>query len=424
MIFFPNRLDKGTLLTPAYRFKKPIELLNSRVSELNDLRVEKLNRVKLVEKEKDELEGPMREALQCLHMENELTHKQNTICQLKMHNCKKEISENETKKNDIESSVSQLTEQLKEIHDKRKSAEKEISAKGAEFSAAQKKVEEHQNDFKKHELEDTNLKEDMKNTNVRRKKLKQLIELEKTKNEQLSTLPEENAEKITECQEQREKLEGRVVEEDKNYELAMTSLKAETQVFQDEREKHGGRLVGLRKGVDETQSVLTIAQNELNIYTSAEQKEKIRLDQLTKSIQSTAEQVAEKGSRLTELEELLPTKQDELADAQQEAGTAARRLEKVKGALQEVRMEFEEKRSSQAATKSHGKVHDALLQQKKNGNIPGSVKDPVFSSIFFFYKKKYMKRIFFITFKSKIWSGLPCAQKLLPISQNSPSRKL
>ena len=36
-------------------------------------------------------------------------------------------------------------------------------------------------------------------------------------------------------------------------------------------------------------------------------------------------------------------------------------------------MEFEEKRSAQAATKSHGKVHDALMQQKKNGNIPGII---------------------------------------------------
>ena len=34
------------------------------------------------------------------------------------------------------------------------------------------------------------------------------------------------------------------------------------QVFQDEREKHGKRLVGLRKGVDETQSALTVAQVE------------------------------------------------------------------------------------------------------------------------------------------------------------------
>jgi len=45
----------------------------------------------------------------------------------------------------------------------------------------------------------------------------------------------------------------------------------------------------------------------------------------------------------------------------------------VKGELQGVRMEYEEKRSSQAATKSHGKVLDALLQQKKNGNIPGII---------------------------------------------------
>jgi len=355
------------------RFKKPIEMLNTRVSELNDLRVEKLNRVKLVEKEKDELEGPMREALQCLHMENELTHKQNTVCQLKMHNCRKNISDNEAKKQEIESSVSDLTEQLKEIHDKRKGVEKEISAKGSEYTASQKKVDEHQNEFNKYELEDTNLKEDMKNTNVRRKKLKQLIELEKSKNEKLSCLPEENAEKITECQEQREKLESRVVDEDANYEKAMASLKAETQVFQDEREKHGKRLLGLRKGVDETQSSLTVAQNELNIYTSSEQKEKIRLDQLKKSIESTAEQVEEKGSRLEQLEELVPNKEEELADAQQEAGTTARRLDQVKASLQESKMEFEEKRSSQAATKSHGKVHDALMQQKKNGNIPGII---------------------------------------------------
>ena len=61
-------------------------------------------------------------------------------------------------------------------------------------------------------------------------------------------------------QEHRERLEKRVVEEDANYEQAMTSLQAETQVFQDERDVHSRQLVGLRKAVDETQSVLTIGQ--------------------------------------------------------------------------------------------------------------------------------------------------------------------
>ena len=46
-----------------------------KVEELNELRVEKLNRVKLVEKEKDELEGPLKDALGFLRMENEKVEK-------------------------------------------------------------------------------------------------------------------------------------------------------------------------------------------------------------------------------------------------------------------------------------------------------------------------------------------------------------
>ena len=46
-----------------------------KVEELNELRVEKLNRVKLVEKEKDELEGPMKAALGFLRLENEKVEK-------------------------------------------------------------------------------------------------------------------------------------------------------------------------------------------------------------------------------------------------------------------------------------------------------------------------------------------------------------
>lgn len=57
------------------RFKVPIEMLSKKVEELNELRVEKLNRVKLVEKEKDELEGPMKNALGFLRMENEKVDK-------------------------------------------------------------------------------------------------------------------------------------------------------------------------------------------------------------------------------------------------------------------------------------------------------------------------------------------------------------
>ncbi len=47
------------------------------MTELDEQRGEKLNRVKLVEKEKDELEGPMNEAMAFLKLENEIMEKKN-----------------------------------------------------------------------------------------------------------------------------------------------------------------------------------------------------------------------------------------------------------------------------------------------------------------------------------------------------------
>lgn len=50
---------------------------------LNTQRTEKLNRVKLVEKEKDELEGPKNEAMAYIQLENELAQNNFTVRQVR-----------------------------------------------------------------------------------------------------------------------------------------------------------------------------------------------------------------------------------------------------------------------------------------------------------------------------------------------------
>ena len=54
------------------RYKEPTDFLCQRLEMLNTQRTEKLNRVKLVEKEKDELEGPKNEATAYIKLENDL----------------------------------------------------------------------------------------------------------------------------------------------------------------------------------------------------------------------------------------------------------------------------------------------------------------------------------------------------------------
>merc|ERR1711874_893800 len=143
--------------------------------DLNELRVEKLNRVKLVEKEKDELEGPMNEALGFLRLENEKVKKIHTQNQRHIVDAEKNITKASEKKAEIEASVSELSEKLKNVHDKKKEKADDIKKAGKEFEEVSRNIDELSEKFKKCELEDTSLREDLKNTNVKRKKLMQLV---------------------------------------------------------------------------------------------------------------------------------------------------------------------------------------------------------------------------------------------------------
>lgn len=54
------------------RYKVPLEKLADRVEILTERRVEKLHRLRVVQKEKEALEEPMQEALQYLKIENSI----------------------------------------------------------------------------------------------------------------------------------------------------------------------------------------------------------------------------------------------------------------------------------------------------------------------------------------------------------------
>ncbi|KAF6776425.1 hypothetical protein AHF37_03641 [Paragonimus kellicotti] len=63
------------------RFKQPLAIFADRIERLNDLRLEKLTRVKAVEKEKDELEGVRNEAMGYLRLVNQVIRMKNILFQ-------------------------------------------------------------------------------------------------------------------------------------------------------------------------------------------------------------------------------------------------------------------------------------------------------------------------------------------------------
>ena len=94
------------------RFKVPIEQLAKKVEEYNEMRVEKLNRVKLVEKEKDDLEPAMQAAIGFIRLENEKTEKLYRQTLKYIQDSEKNIEKSKEKKKEIEDSVSELNDKL------------------------------------------------------------------------------------------------------------------------------------------------------------------------------------------------------------------------------------------------------------------------------------------------------------------------
>merc|ERR1712038_1771677 len=114
-----------------------------------------------------ELEGPMKEALGFIRLENEKVEVMHKQRQRYILDSERNIAKATAKKEEIDASVLDLNEKQKEILGRKK------------------EKEEAKQNFANFEKEDTGLREDMKSTNVKRKKIKQDVEVEKTKKEKL-----------------------------------------------------------------------------------------------------------------------------------------------------------------------------------------------------------------------------------------------
>ncbi len=353
------------------RFKEPIDLLKETVGELDEMRSEKLNRVKLVEKEKDELEEPKNKAIEYIKLENEIAEKKNLGYQLYILDCENKIEQVQKQQQEYEASAAEVLSEVEKVINARKELEDKHKEKTTELNATQDKLEEAQEAFKKHEMEDTKIREEMKNLNTKRKKLKKAMENEKEKLEKLEGVPESNRVKIEECEVLRDKLTAQQEEDQKKYDLAMEEVTKETQAFQDEKEPLETKLIDLRKNENEKKEALKLKQSELDLLNSKEAKEQARLDQLQLNREQAAKKLSDLKEQNAELEKDVPAARKQLASLESKLEKANEREAECAQRARQLHGKCEEQKSSAHAARSRGRVLEALMVQKGAGTLTG-----------------------------------------------------
>ncbi|NWY50089.1 SMC4 protein, partial [Chionis minor] len=368
--------DEGMLeyledLIGSARLKEPIQTLCRRVEILNEQRGEKLNRVKMVEKEKDALEADRNKAIEFLCLENKMFKEKNQICQYYIHDLKKRINDMETQKQKINEETKDVNEKSSKLADEMKNKNKALKELEKKLEKITKFVKENKEKFAQLDLQDVKVREKLKHAKSKAKKLEKQLEKDKEKVEEWKNVPSNSEKAISEATSKKELLEKAKEKEEENLKKVMDNLKKETRGIQEEKESKEKELMEFSKTVNEARSKMAVAQSELDLYLNRHNTAVSQLNQAKEALLTASETLKERKAAIKDMGIKIPRAEQELKEKENELERLQREESGAKNLVRNLRQKVEEAKSSLAQSRNRGKVLEALLQQKKCGNICG-----------------------------------------------------
>ncbi|XP_073338571.1 structural maintenance of chromosomes protein 4 [Pagrus major] len=368
--------DEGMLeyledIIGSCRLKEPIQTLSRRIELLNEQRGEKLNRVKLVEKEKNALEGEKNKAVEFLTLENDIFKHKSQLCQYYVHDLQKRVVDKEQEKQKILEDTKELTEKNAKISQETEKMNQELKNVEKKQNKLNKYIETQKEKFTQLDLQDVEVREKIKHSKSKNKKLQKQLEKDKEKLEEVRGVPASSEKAISEATARKEELEKRKVTEEEKLKEVMESLKEETSGLQQDKETKEKELMELSKAVNETRSRTDLAQSELDIYLSRHNTALTQLNTAKQTLQTTSDTLRERRAAIKDLEVKIPQKEQELKRDEEELAKLMKVDTETREVVREMRQKVDEAKSSLSSNRSRGKVLDALMQQKKIGRIPG-----------------------------------------------------
>uniref|UniRef100_A0A3Q1BT42 Structural maintenance of chromosomes protein n=1 Tax=Amphiprion ocellaris TaxID=80972 RepID=A0A3Q1BT42_AMPOC len=368
--------DEGMLeyledIIGSCRLKEPIQTLARRIEILNEQRGEKLNRVKLVEREKNALEGEKNKAVEFLTLENDIFKHKSQLYQYYVHDLQKRVVDKDQEKQKILDDTKELTEKNAKISQEMEKMNQELKNVEKKQNKLNKYIETQKEKFTQLDLQDVEAREKIKHSKSKNKKLQKQLEKDKEKLEEVRGIPASSEKAISEATARKEDLEKQKVKEEEKLKEVMESLKEETSGLQQDKEKKEKELMELSKAVNETRSRMDLAQSELDIYLSRHNTALTQLNTAKQTLQSTSDTLRDRRTTIKDLEVKIPQKQQELKKDEGELEQLMKMDNETREVVRELRQKVDEAKSSLSSNRSRGKVLDALMQQKRSGKIFG-----------------------------------------------------
>lgn len=371
-----NEHDDGLLeyledIIGTSKYKTPIEEAAAETETLNEVCLEKSNRVQHVEKEKNGLEDKKNKALAYIRDENELASKQSALYQVYVAECGDNIQVTEEAVGNIQEKFNEELERHKGSENDIKRMEKDYKKGSKAYETREKETQEILKEIAKLDKETVKFEEKKKHLSTKAKKLEKTLDSSNFGISDSATQAKNAADDITRISSQIEELEQEAEAEEQELSKIREGLKGKTQGLSDEIAAKQKQLEPWNAKVNDRQSAMAVAQSELDILRERENAGATAVAEIEAKIASYQEQREAKVSELEICKKERKSADKETQSTQKQLDQLSSKEPDLKSKLSGARQKADEARASLSATQSQGNVLSSLNRLKESGRIDG-----------------------------------------------------
>ncbi|THC93669.1 hypothetical protein EYZ11_006845 [Aspergillus tanneri] len=353
------------------KYKTPIDEAAAELEGLNDVCMEKNNRVQHVEKEKTALEDKKNIALAYIRDENELAQKQSALYQIYIDECANNLQV-------TEEAILQMQELLNlelEKHEGNESGIKQLEKaykRGTrEYENMEKEMQALAKEMAKYDKESVKFEEKKKFLSGKQKKLEKSMHSARLAASECESLVEKYTNDIEKKAKETTQLEKEMKMEEDELSTIREGLKGKTQGLSDQITAKQKSLEPWDEKINKKVSAVAVAQSELDIIRERSNAGAVQLEEAQSKVSSIEETLGIKEAELEGRKAQKSTLEEEVAKLKHDLKKYSQREPEVRSHVSSARQKADEARASLASTQNRGSVLSGLMRLKESGRVDG-----------------------------------------------------
>lgn len=323
-------------------YVEPTEKVWQEVEDCNEKRAEKVNRVKLVEKEKAHLEGPRQEAMEYLRKEKEMFAKTNILYQLWIQDASKNRSMCEIRKQELQTQYEEELEKMEANRNELETVEAVYQKVKEEHDVVAAELDATKSVYADFEKQDVKLREELKFGKEQLKELEQTKKKELKKQKQILQKQQENEELVPQLEKEVKKLQKQLKEQEQVLETILEEHKAETgklrskmETLQHEIEPFHAEMNELRSVIDTTETEIQLIEEPVTNAKKALEAKVNGIQDAEATVEDIEQQQVQKSDELVGMKKRIVVAEKELAHAKEQDGVVSEKFREARSKAEE-----------------------------------------------------------------------------------------